>query len=266
MLRNIDTDEIAFLNECNRTSLCCLRAYMTDGRTAGCAGKTAVCDQGYGRTKSHTCNGRSRIQHFTHTRTTLWSLIADHNNITCHNLAAADCLDGILLAVKDSGRAFMNLHLRNNGRTFDNCGIRCQVSFQNGDTAGLAVWILNWTDDLRIFVDTSFDVLPYGLSGYCHTLCVQQIQLVQLIHNGINTACLVQLLDIVVSCRSQMAEVRGLLADGVCHLRIQLYACLMRNGRQMQHTVGGTSQCHIDGQSVQECFFCHDVSWTDILF
>ena len=30
MLRNIDTDEIAFLNECNRTSLCCLRAYMTD--------------------------------------------------------------------------------------------------------------------------------------------------------------------------------------------------------------------------------------------
>ena len=250
MLRNIDTDQIAFLNECDRTALCCLRAYMTDGRTAGCAGKTAVRDQGYGRTKSHTCNGRSRIQHFTHTRTTLWSLITDDNNVACHDLAAADCLDGILLAVKDSGRAFMNLHLRNNGRTFDNCGIRCQVSFQNGDTAGLAVWILNRADDLRIFIDTSFDVLPYGLSGYCHTLCVQQIQLVQLIHNGINTACLVQLLDVVVSCRSQMTEVRGLLADGVCHLRIQLYACLMRNGRQMQHTVGGTSQCHIDGQSV----------------
>ena len=48
VLRNIDTDQITFLNECDRTALCCLRAYMTDGRTAGCAGKTAVRDQGYG--------------------------------------------------------------------------------------------------------------------------------------------------------------------------------------------------------------------------
>ena len=26
--------------------------------------------------------------------------------------------------------------------------------------------------------------------------------------------------------------------------------CLMRDGRQMQHTVGGTSKCHIDGQRI----------------
>ena len=45
MLRNIDTDEIAFLNERDRTAFCCLRADMTDGCTAGCAGKTAICDQ-----------------------------------------------------------------------------------------------------------------------------------------------------------------------------------------------------------------------------
>ena len=223
---------------------------MTDGCTAGCAGETAVCNQSYGRAKSHTCNRRGRIQHLTHTRASLWSLITDDNNVACHNLAAADCLDGILLTVEDSGRSFVNLHLRYNGRTFDDCGIRCQVSFQDSNTAGLAVWIFYRTDDLRVFVDTAFDILANGLSGCGHALGVQKSQFIQLVHNGINTAGLVQLLNVVVSCRSQMAEVRGLLTDGICHLRIQLYACLMRDGRQMQHTVGGTSKCHIDGQRI----------------
>ena len=97
---------------------------------------------------------------------------------------------------------------------------------------------------------STLDVLTEGLTGDGGDIEVQQALLGQLSLHGGDAASGVEVGHMGGACGSQMAEVRGLLADGVCHLRIQLYACLMRNGRQMQHTVGGTSQCHIDGQSV----------------
>ena len=38
----------------------------------------------------------------------------------------------------------------------------------------------------------------------------------------------------------------------------------MCDRRQVKHTVCRTSKCHIDGKCIQKCFFCHNVSWTDI--
>ena len=144
----------------------------------------------------------------------------------------------------------MYQHLRYNCRTFYNTTIRCKVSFQYGKSACLCIRIVDRADNLRIQVYTVFDILTYCFSGYCHALCMEKSQLVQLIHDRIDTAGLIKIFHVGRACRCKMAKVRGLLTDGICHLRIQLYACLMRDGRQMQHTVGGTSKCHIDGQRI----------------
>ena len=62
-----------------------------------------------------------------------------------------------------------------------------------------------------------------------------------------------------------MAEVRGLGTHLIGDLHIQIHICLMGDGRQMQHAVGGAAKGHIYGQGVQERFFCHDVPGTDVL-
>ena len=69
-----------------------------------------------------------------------------------------------------------------------------------------------------------------------------------------------------MACRSQMAEIWCLRTDLVCQLQVQFYACFMGDGRQMEHTVGAASQCHIHSQCIQKCLFGHDVSRADIFF
>ena len=68
------------------------------------------------------------------------------NNVACHDLAAAGLPRW---HPPRSQRLWPGLHeplhLRNNGRTFDNCGIQVP-GFQNSDTAGLGLYgFLNWT-------------------------------------------------------------------------------------------------------------------------
>ena len=223
---------------------------MSDGCTSGCAGETSVCDQSYAGTKSHTCDGRSRVQHLTHARTALRSLVTDDNNIASHDLAALDRCNRVFLTVKYTRWSLMYQHLRCNGRTFYNACIRCQVSFQDRNTASLAVRIVDRSDNLRILVDTALDILANGLAGYGHAVQIQKVLLGQLIHNRIHAACLVQILHIGRTCRCQMAQVRGALAHLIDQLHVQVYACLMCNRRKMQHTVGRTSECHIHGQCI----------------
>ena len=109
------------------------------------------------------------------------------------------------------------------------------------------------------------NVLADSLSGNGHAVKIQKILLGQLIHNGINAACLVQLLHIGMSCRSQMTQIRSLCTDSVCNIDIKLYACLSCDGRKMQHTVCGASKRHINGKCIDKCLLCHDVSRADIL-
>ena len=121
------------------------------------------------RAKSHTCDGRCRIQHFSHTRTALWSFIADNHNITRHDLAALDRCNGILFAVKDSCRSFMYHHLRNNCRTFYNTAeFGARLPFR---TAIPPVWLYGLSIGRMTsgFLFTqSFNILSNGLACYSH--------------------------------------------------------------------------------------------------
>ena len=63
-----------------------------------------------------------------------------------------------------------------------------------------------------------------------------------------------------------MAKVWCLCTDLIGNIHIQFNTGFMCNSRKMKHTVCGTSECHIYSQSIHKCFFCHDISWTNVLF
>ena len=130
-LRAVDgsgTLHITFFNQSTGTADCCFRRYMTDGSTTGCTGEAAICDQSHGRTKTHTCNCRGGIQHFTHTGSSLGTFVTDYHHITCYNLAALDCFDCIFFAFEDTRRTFMYQHFFTYCRTFYNTAIRRDIS------------------------------------------------------------------------------------------------------------------------------------------
>ena len=62
-----------------------------------------------------------------------------------------------------------------------------------------------------------------------------------------------------------MAQVWCFSTYFICQSDIEVKSDLMCDCRQMQHTVSRTSQCHIYSQCIHDCFFCHDISRTDIL-
>ena len=149
-----------------------LRGNMTNRRTSGCTGETTVRNQRNTGTKTHTCDCRSRIQHFSHAGAAFGALVTNHNDIAGNNLAALDRSNRVLFAVKYPCRSFMNHHFRYNSASLYNTGIRSQVAFEYSDTARLRYRDFQSDESLRdcglhrlrYFRQRSFRLPSSGLS------------------------------------------------------------------------------------------------------
>ena len=117
-----------------------------------------------------------------------------------------------------------------------------------------------------IQVDTALDILAHGFSCAGHQIQIQKSLLVQLIHDGIDTAGFVKVLHVGGTCGCQMAEVGSPVGNFVGDFHVDLHTCLVGDGGKMQHGVGGASESHVHGEGVHEGVLCHDVSGTDIFF
>jgi hypothetical protein len=116
---------------------------------------------------------------------------------------------------------------------------------------------------------TNFDIVEaqkYGSTADGNAIGIQQILFGKLVHNGVNTARFVKVFHIGRSCGSKVAKVGSFCAYAVCYIKVYIYSAFVGNGGKMKHTVGRTSQCHINGKSVHKCFFCHNIQRADILF
>ena len=148
---------------------------MSDGSTAGCPGEASVCNQCHILIQLHTGKRTCRIQHFPHTRTTLWSLVAYHDNISLYNTAGIDCLNGILFAVKHTGRSGMCHHAWINRRALYNAALGCDITKQHGNTAGGRIRMLDILNDIGIHIHSIRNVLCDCLTRYCHQRGVNQL-------------------------------------------------------------------------------------------
>ena len=116
-----------------------------------------------------------------------------------------------------------------------------------------------------ILVYAACDIFGNGLACAGHNVCVKQIFLVKLIHNSVNSASFVKILHISVACGSKVAEVRCLCADLICDIEIYFNSALVSDSGEVEHTVGGAAQSHINGKCIVECLFGHDIKGSDIL-
>ena len=125
--------------------------------------------------------------------------------------------------------------------------------------------MIDRTNYIGIFIFASRNVLPNCLAGYCQTICMKKSFFIQLIHNRIDSACLIKVFDICMACRSKMTKVRRLLTDSVRKINLKIHSYLMCDCRKMKHTVCRTSKSHIDCKSVQNRIFRHNISRSDIV-
>ena len=123
----------------------------------------------------------------------------------------------------------------------------------------------NGTDDLGVEYLAALDVLAHGFARNGRQVRVEQARAGELVHDGGDAARLVELLDVAVARRSEVAEVGRARADGVGLREVELEPALVRDGGQVQHRVRGAAERHVDGERVLERLLRHDVARTDVV-
>ena len=156
-------------------------------------------------------------------------------------------------------------HFRSYRTALNNTAVLSKVSSEDCDSACFAVGIVNRTDNIVIFVYAACDIFGNSFACAGHNVGVEQIFLVKLVHNCVNSACFVKILHISVTCGSKVAEVRSLCAYLICDIEIYFNSALVSDSGEVEHTVGGAAQSHINGKSIVKCLFGHDIKWSDVL-
>src|SRR5579872_2857919 len=101
----VDLDDVAVLEQSDRSADRRLRANMADAEAAGGAGEAAIgdqCDLAAHALPSQCC---SRLQHFPHAGTAARTLVANDEDLAFLVGALLDGLEGILFAIEATGRS-----------------------------------------------------------------------------------------------------------------------------------------------------------------
>src|SRR5699024_9015313 len=120
---------------------------------------------GHGGVQLHAGQGRGGIQHLTHAGAAAGAFVPDDHHVAGNDLAAVDGGDGLLLTVKDPGRAAVLLHLGGHGAALDHAAVGGNVAPQDLQATGLAVGIGDGPDGVLVQDAGALDVLAQGLAG-----------------------------------------------------------------------------------------------------
>ena len=266
MIRDIDFDDIALLQQTKGASCRRFGADMTDGCATACAAETPVCNQCNAFIQLHPCQSTRRIQHFTHTGTALGTFVSDDNNISGMDAACVDGCDGILFAVKHTRRACMAQHFGVNCASLYHTAILCDIPPQNRNAACFAIGVINGANQIVVLNVCTLDIFAQRFACCCHSIQIQQTIFRKLCLYRRDTACSVQVGDMGGAGRCQMAQVGYLCGNFIEDIHIQIYTCFVCNRQQMQYAVGGAAQCHITGNCIINASGVDDISCLDIPF
>ena len=159
----------------------------------------------------------------------------------------------------------MHHHFRRDSAALDDAAVLRDVAPQDRDAAGLGVRIFERTNDLGVAINHALQVLADRLAGAGDEREVEEAALRQLLHDGRNAARCVQLLDMVRTCRGEVADVRNFAGKLVERFELERNACLVRDREQMQNRVGRAADRHLAGQRIAECRRGQNVARLDVL-
>ena len=133
---------------------------MADHKAASCAGETAVSDQGDGLAEARARQCASDAEHFSHSRTTAGTFIANDQHVAWLNLIVVHGGKSFLFGIEDARRPTMLVAMM--VRNFHYGAFRREISAQNGETAGGADGIGERTDNLLpACINRCFGFLSY---------------------------------------------------------------------------------------------------------
>ena len=210
---------------------------MSKRSTAGCTTKASVGYQNYVLVQSLSCKCGGNCKHFAHSRSTLWSFIADHNNIALVDFASLYCRHCFAFVVEYTCWSCMLHKFFCTGRTFYYSSIRSKVSKQNCKAAVIAERIFNRADSFRVAVYNTFNIFCNSFSSYCDERSINKIFLCKLCKHCLNTTCFVKLTHKGMTGRSQMTQVWCAVRNIVYFVKINCKTCFACNSRDMKHCI-----------------------------
>ena len=145
---DVQMDEVAFLDQGDRSAALSFRTAVSDDRSCGCAGESAVCDQ-RNRSSELLVRGDSLrcVEHFRHTGC-FGTLVSDENGIPGIYSVMKDRVNAFLLAVERSRVQNRAEHLFRAGGVLDDSAFRCQISLEDRDRSVCSDCLVERSDDI----------------------------------------------------------------------------------------------------------------------
>ena len=210
---------------------------MTDGSASGSPAESAVCDEGNCLVQLHSCQSTCRIEHFSHSRTSLRSFVSDNYYIAVYDLACIDSSDSIFFTVEDSCRTAVCQHFRSDRTSLNYAAFLSDVAPHNCDATCLTVRIVDRTDSIVISNMSIADVFTDSFTCSSDQAFINEAFLIQFAEYSHQTACSVQVVHVSAACRCQMTEIRNSGTELVEDLHVQFNACFVGDSQQMEHAV-----------------------------
>ena len=111
-----------------------------------------------------------------------------------------------------------------------------------------------------------FQVFGHSFAGDGHAITMQQTSLQQDFHDLWDAACTVQVHSQILTAGLQVTNDGNLFAHALEVVNGPLNTSGVRNGQEVQHSVGRSTGGHDDGHRIFNGFFGDDVAWLQIIF
>ena len=126
---DIKSNRIAVTNQRDGATVGRLRRDMTGHETMGRSGEPAIGKERNGITQTGAHKSSGNPEHLAHSRPAFRTFIANHNDVVRFNLSFLHRLEGVFLAIEDTGRTFVNHSFM--PRNFNHATFRRQIAFEN---------------------------------------------------------------------------------------------------------------------------------------
>ena len=265
LVGNVDGDLVAFFDKSNGSADCCLRRYVTDSSAVRAATEATVGDECRILAQSHTDESGGGGEHLLHTRSAFGAFVANDDHVTRMNLPIENRHRRLGFALEYACPPCPLEHLGGHRRLFDHGAFRSQIAVKNRDSPLAVVGLINSANDFPIQYRQMLDIVTHGFAGDRHGVQMDEVARGELVHDGLNTSCRIQVFQEMGARRTQTAQVRRASADLVERLEIEIDSRLMGNGRHVKDGIGGAAEGHVHGNGVFESFAGGDIARAEVL-
>jgi hypothetical protein len=263
----INSNGVAVADETNGPALLSLRSNVADEETVAAAREAAIGDECNVVAETVAHDGGAGLEHLGHTGATLGSFVADDDDglLALLESAGLESLDEEVFGVEaacltSEDGAFLSGDLADG--TFG-----CEAAAEDLNVASGLDGVGDGADDVLVGreVGHKLGILLQSLAGDGHTRAVEDTLLEQVLDQAGSATNVVKILEDVLARRLEVSKERCAVRDGLEVVDGESDANGVRDGNQVEDSVGAaTSDVH-ENHSVFESLAGNNVGRPDVL-